>query len=244
MFTDKKILIVDDERGLLDLLRLTLHKEGFTNVTCADTATEALRLVRESEFDLLLLDVMLPDFSGFDLCQEIRKFSYVPIIFITALDTDFNQFTGLAIGGDDYITKPLKPLLIVSKVRAMLRRQEYGSAQPGRAHNKDARVYQNAKFSLNLSDGTLAINDEAVAVTAKELELLHYFCENPNRVFTATQLYEAVWGSDSLGDDKTVIMHISTLRKKLGDNAKQPEIIVNQRGIGYKFIPPTSEAAL
>lgn len=241
MLLNKKILIVDDEKGLLDILRLTLQKEGFSNVRCAETATEALRLVREMEFDLILLDVMLPDFSGFDLCQEIRKFSYTPIIFITALDTDFNQFTGLAIGGDDYITKPLKPLLIVSKVRAILRRQEYISSK---AERIDSQVYSNTRFTLNMSNGTLDVNDEPVVCTAKELELLRHFCENPNKVFTAGQLYEAIWGSDSFGDDKTVVMHISTLRKKLGDNAKQPEIIVNQRGIGYKFIPPKNEAVL
>jgi len=241
MVLNKKILIVDDEKGLLDILRLTLQKEGFNNIQCAETATDALRLARETEFDLMLLDVMLPDFSGFDLCQEIRKFSYTPIIFITALDTDFNQFTGLAIGGDDYITKPLKPLLIVSKVRAILRRQEYITSQ---VMDNKAPVYSYSRFVLNMSDGTLMVNCEPVACTAKELELLRFFCDNPNRVFTASQLYEAVWGLDSIGDDKTVIMHISTLRKKLGDNAKQPEIIINQRGIGYKFIPPKNEDAL
>lgn len=241
MILNKKILIVDDEKGLLDILRLTLQKEGFNNIRCTETATDALQLVRETEFDLLLLDVMLPDFSGFDLCQEIRKFSYTPIIFITALDTDFNQFTGLAIGGDDYITKPLKPLLIVSKVRAILRRQEYMTSQ---AASNETLVYKNARFILNMSDGTLVVNGEQVACAAKELELLRHFCENPNRVFTATQLYETIWGCNSYGDDKTVVMHISTLRKKLGDNAKQPEIIVTQRGIGYKFIPPKNEVVL
>ncbi len=240
MLTDKKILIVDDEKGLLDILRLTLHKEGFINVVCAENASEAFKLVRESHFNLLLLDVMLPDFSGFDLCQEIRKFSYVPIIFITALDTDFNQLTGLAIGGDDYITKPLKPLLIVSKVRAILRRQEYSSDKKF----FEPCVYRYPRFVLNLSDGTLNVNGAPVTCTAKELELLRFFCENPNRVFTASQIYETVWGSDSLGDDKTVITHISTLRRKLDDNAKQPSIIVNQRGIGYKFTPPSDGGTL
>ena len=241
MLLKKKILIVDDEKGLLDILRLTLQKEGFYNIKCSETATEALSLVHETAFDLILLDVMLPDFSGFDLCQEIRKFSYTPIIFISALDTDFNQFTGLAIGGDDYITKPLKPLLIVSKVRAILRRQEYMTLKSG---NDDLPVYKYSRFTLNMLNGTLNRNGESVLCTAKEMELLRYFCENPNRVFTAAQLYEAVWGSECFGDDKTVVMHISTLRKKLGDSAKQPEIILNQKGIGYKFIPPISEAAL
>jgi len=238
---NKKILIVDDEKGLLDILKLTLNKEGFHDLQFAETATDALRLARETKFDLILLDVMLPDFSGFDLCQEIRKFSYTPIIFITALDTEFNQFTGLAIGGDDYISKPLKPMLIVSKVRAILRRQEYNASS---SSGGETAAFDYTRFILNMSDGSLIVDGKDVVCTAKELELLRFFCENPNRVFTATQLYEAVWGMDSFGDDKTVVMHISTLRKKLGDSAKQPEMIINQRGIGYKFIPPQSENAL
>lgn len=234
MYGAEKILLVDDEAGLLELLKITLQKEGYNNITCAMTAVEALDLIKNNTYDLILLDVMLPDFSGFELCQEIRKHTYTPIIFLTARSSDYDKLSGLAIGGDDYITKPFNPLEVVARVKAMLRRQGYMSSQ----NISQSRLFDYGLFQLNLYNATLLIDGNTVDCTAKEFELLRFFCENPNHVFTPTQLYEAVWNELGIGDDKTVTMHISRLRKKIGDDTKNPKLIQNLRGIGYKFVPP------
>lgn len=241
MSSTEKILLVDDEAGLLELLKITLQKERYHSIYCANSANEALLLIKQHCFDLILLDVMLPDFSGFDLCSEIRKVTYAPIIFITACGSDYDKLTGLALGGDDYITKPFNPLEVVARVKAILRRQnQYCSNN----HITAQEIYEFGNYRVNLADATLTLNGEPIVITAKEFELLVYFCKYPSRVFTATQLYEAVWDELGLGDEKTVTMHISRLRKKLCDDSKEPKIIINLRGIGYKFIPPKKENVL
>lgn len=237
MYHAERILLIDDEAGLLELLKITLNKEQYTHITCATSAIEALKLVKDNTFDIILLDVMLPDFSGFDLCREIRKHTYAPIIFLTACGSDLDKLTGLAIGGDDYITKPFNPLEVVARIQAILRRQTvYVEMARPRSSTYDYGV-----FRLNPIDATLTVNNELIECTAKEFELLRFFCENPNHVFTSSQLYEAVWGAPGFGEEKTVTMHISKLRKKLGDDPKGPTMILNLRGIGYKFIPPVKE---
>jgi DNA-binding response OmpR family regulator len=236
LYNDENILLIDDEPGLLKLLKITLEKERYKHITCAETAAQAMNLIKENRYDLIILDVMLPDFSGFDLCAEIRKITYTPIIFLTACDSDYNKLTGLAIGGDDYITKPFNPLEVVARVKAMLRRQQYAVSQ---AVRPQTQIFRYENFSLNLSEAMLTVNDKLVDCTAKEFDLLRYFCENPYRVFTSAQLYEAVWGAPGFGEEKTVTMHISKLRKKLGDDSAG--MIVTLRGIGYKFVPPKEE---
>jgi DNA-binding response OmpR family regulator len=237
VYNTERILIVDDEQGLLHMLKITFQKERFNNIDLAASAVEAMEYVRNNTYDIILLDVMLPDFSGFELCSEIRKYTFTPIIFITACDGDFDKLRGLTIGGDDYITKPFNPLEVVARVNAILRRQKhYISLQENIKQDNDC--YDYGLFTVSPSDATLMVNGEIVECTAKEYELLLHLCRNPNRVFTLTQLYEAVWNSLSFGDEKTVTMHISKLRKKLGDDTKSPSIIVNIRGIGYKFVPP------
>lgn len=242
MYHNDKILIVDDEKGLLDMLRISFQKEHFSHIDCATTASEALQYVQNNNYDIILLDVMLPDFSGFDLCIEIRKHTFSPIIFITACDGDFDKLQGLAIGGDDYITKPFNPLEVVARVNVLLRRQKhYQSSQiadPLHTHSRTNLLYDYKLFTVNPTEASLTVNGKPVECTAKEYELLLYFCQNPNRIFTLSQLYESVWGTMSFGDEKTVTMHISKLRKKLGDDTKSPTMLVNIRGIGYKFIPP------
>jgi DNA-binding response OmpR family regulator len=237
MYNTDKILIVDDEQGLLDMLKITFQKERFNNIDFAASAVEALEYVKSNTYAIILLDVMLPDFSGFELCFEIRKYTFAPIIFITACDGDFDKLRGLTIGGDDYITKPFNPLEVVARVTAILRRQKHYASLQGNKKQDNER-YDYGVFTFTPSDATLTVNGEIVECTAKEYELLLYLCKNPNRVFTLPQLYEAVWGSLSFGDEKTVTMHISKLRKKLGDDTKSPSMIVNMRGIGYKFVPP------
>lgn len=236
MYNQETILLVDDEQGLLDLLSVTLKKERYANLFTATTAAGALALVQQKAFDLILLDVMLPDFSGFELCREIRKHTFAPIIFVSACDTDFDKLTGLSIGGDDYITKPFNPLEVVARIKAILRRQQQYKGAQTLAAAAPARVFEHGVFRLDVAEAILTVGGQPVDCTAKELELLEFFCQNPGRVFTAGQIYEAVWDEPVFGADKTVAMHISRLRKKLGDTP--PALIVNLRGIGYKFMPP------
>jgi len=233
MIYEKKILLVDDERGLLEILKLAFNKERFLNITCAYNAVDALALIKSNNYDVIILDVVLPDFSGFDLCTEIRKITYTPVIFLTACAGDLDKITGLTLGGDDYITKPFNPLEVVVRTKAILRRQnEYINEA------KESTIFEYDSFKVDVQRGILEVNNKLVECTAKEFELLKFFCKNPERVFTLTQIYEAVWGFNEIGIDKTVTIHISKLRKKLNDDSKMPKIIVNLRGIGYKFIPP------
>lgn len=237
METAEKILIVDDEIGILKLLEITLRKENFINIDTASTGKSTLQLVKENHYDIILLDIMLPDISGFELCTEIRKHTNTPIIFVSARSTDFDKLTGLGIGGDDYITKPFNPLEVVARIKVILRRQKiYESSQ------QQGTKFNFGYFTLNPESATLTVHNQLVECTAKELELLHFFCKNPNRIFTTSQLYEFVWGNDVYGEEKTVTIHISKLRKKLGDDTRKPKIIVNLRGIGYKFIPPKEDS--
>lgn len=238
----EKILIVDDEVGLLELLKITLKKEHFSEITCVTTATEALANIHSINYDLIVLDVGLPDFSGFDLCQEIRRYTLSPIIFLTARDSTLDKLSGLSIGGDDYITKPFEPLEVVARVKAILRRQQYAK-EMAEIQNTSVKIYDYGRFILNENNAVLTIDSIQIDCTAKEYDLLLYFCKNPNKVFTASQLYETVWNDLSVGDEKTVSMLISRLRKKLRDE-KSPLMIQNLRGIGYKFIPPKKEVIL
>lgn len=232
-----KILIVDDEEGILKLLEITLRKEHFTHITTATTKAEALVHIANTTFDIILLDVMLPDGDGFSLCSAIRQQSTAPILFVSARTSDFDKLTGLSMGGDDYITKPFNPLEVVARIRAILRRQrEYG--QPNHA----TTTFEYATFSFNPEQALLIVNGEPVHATAKELELLRFFCEHPNYVFTTDQIYERVWGEDMYGEEKTVTIHIAKIRKKIGDDTKNPKVLVNLRGIGYKFVPPLGDS--
>lgn len=229
-----KVLLVDDEIGILKLLDITLRKENFIHIDTASSGKDALQRVQEHHYDMILLDIMLPDISGFELCTEIRKHTTAPIIFVSARSTDFDKLMGLGIGGDDYITKPFNPLEIVARIKAILRRQDmYERSQQQQMDT----FYDYGCFAYYPDSATLIVNHQPVECTAKELELLHFFCKHPNRIFTTAQLYERVWGNDVFGEEKTVTIHISKLRKKLGDDTRNPKIIVNLRGIGYKFIP-------
>lgn len=231
----EKILLVDDEQGILDILMLLLKKEGFQKIKTATTGEQALSIIKTTKLDLILLDVTLPDIDGFQLCSQIRLYTKVPILFVSARSSDIDKLTGLGIGGDDYITKPFNPLEVMARIHAQLRRQNiYKEHSQKNFHT----VWDYGFLVIYQDEGRIVLNGEEIQHTAKEFELLTFFCKNPNRIFTANQLYENVWGFTYIGDEKTVVMHISKLRKKIEVNPKKPEIIVNLRGLGYKFLPP------
>lgn len=232
---NEAILVVDDEEGILIMLENLLRKEGYIHVTKASSAAEALMAVRTTRFDIIVLDVMLPDMDGFSLCMELRKAIRTPILFLSARSSDLDKLQGLYLGGDDYVTKPFNPMEVIARIQAHLRRSTLYASDVVSAED----LYQYHTFSVSRTTGQLIVNNVDTPCPAKELELLLYFCKHPNQVFTAQQLYEQVWGTMVQGDEKTVVIHISRLRKKLEADPSNPKLIVTLRGIGYKFVPPT-----
>lgn len=236
----KKILLVDDEPGIIHMLETLLRKEGYSFIHSAYSGKEVKEKITHTTYDLIVLDVMLPDTDGFQLCQEIRKETNAPILFLTARSGYLDMLTGFGIGGDDYITKPFNPMEVAARIHAQFRRQEQYSQQA----EQHEEVYHFGSLMIDKKAAQLQMNGKTVPCPAKEFELLLFLAENPNQVFTAGQLYESVWGYNSLGDEKTVAIHIMRLRKKIEKNAKHPSMIVTLRGIGYKFVPPGKEDSL
>ncbi|MEK8127728.1 response regulator transcription factor [Paenibacillus filicis] len=237
LLKEEKILLVDDEEGILTLLEITLKKERYQFITTCTTGQEALSLVKNQVYDVILLDIMLPDINGLELCKQIRSLTHAPIIFVTACSSDFDKLTGFGIGGDDYITKPFNPLEVVARIHSLLRRQHLLRSLP--AEKIEKKELRFGPIALLPDDAILVVGEHRLECTAKELDLLLFFFRNPNRIFTSSQIYELVWKEPpQYGDEKTVAMHISKIRKKLESNPKSPEVIINLKGIGYKFVPP------
>jgi DNA-binding response OmpR family regulator len=225
------ILIIEDEAGIACMLELLLSREGYSSVLTASTGAEAMSLLDSREPDIILLDVMLPDCNGFELCLELRKKTNAPILFLTSRAADYDKLTGFAMGGDDYITKPFNSLEVVARIKAQLaRRRLYQQEAP-------SACYTFADFEISKDTGGLTVRGQQLHCTAKEFALLLFFAEHPSRLFTTAQLYEQVWGEMQLGDEKTVVIYISKIRNKIERDPKQPRYIVNFRGLGYKFIP-------
>lgn len=224
---NESILIVEDEVGLIKMLKRLLEKEGFRKIYQAVSGAEALKKVKEHGVDLILLDVMLPDTNGFDLCGKIREISNVPIIFLTARTTDMDKLTGFSMGGDDYITKPFNPLEVAARIKAILHRQR--NTRP-----KIAQVFQTERFVLDYDQAKLIVGGKEVNCPAKEFQLLKFMCQHPNQVFSVDHLYEKVWEDYSIdGKENTVMVHISRLRQKIEKDPKHPDYLKNVRGLGY-----------
>lgn len=227
-----RLLLVDDEQGLLDMLSYLLKKEGFDQIYYAKDGKETLSRVSEMSFDLIVLDIMLPDIDGFELCRRLREVTKVPILFLTARTTDMDKIMGLSIGGDDYITKPFNPLEVVARIKAHLRRRQLDQESTG---SRAGKVYDFGHFQLYKQEARLVVNGETIPCPAKEFELLAFLCEHPNQIFSIQDLYEKIWGMDSLGDENTVMVHIRRLRKKIEPDPNRPQFILNVRGLGYKL---------
>lgn len=223
----ESILIIEDEVGLIKMLKRLLEKEGFQEIYQAESGYEALETIKRSRVDLILLDVMLPDINGFELCQKIRDISDAPIIFLTARTTDMDKLTGFSVGGDDYITKPFNPLEVAARIKAILHRQK-------KALSKLRNIFQTDYFTLYFDQAKLVVNGEEIRLPAMEFQLLKFMCQNPNQVLSVDQLYENVWGDyNAVGKENTVMVHISRLRQKIERDPKNPRYIKNVRGLGY-----------
>jgi two-component system response regulator RegX3 len=224
-----KILVVEDETSFSEALKYLLGREGF-EVVVAETGTHALEIFDETNPDLLLLDLMLPGVSGTEVCRTIRTKSQVPIIMLTAKDTEIDKVVGLEIGADDYVTKPYSSRELIARIRAVLRR----NADPGERTDPTS-LFSAGPVTLDIERHIVTINGQVVAFPLKEFELLEYLLRNIGRVLTRTQIIDRVWGSDYVGDTKTLDVHIKRLRAKIEADPANPVFIQTVRGLGYKM---------
>lgn len=230
MMDKPRILIVDDDQHILDLLHLTLVQENFAHIYLARNGKDTLSLCKQISPQLIILDVMLPDIDGFTLCSRLRKFTQAPILFLTAKDSDRSILSGFHYGGDDYITKPFNPLEVVARVKVHLKRQMM--------IRSPSQWLDFGRFRVNEQTGQLFVEEKEVICPAKEFKLLVFLCRHPDQIFTKSQLYEQIWGSDSLGETHTVSVHVRRLREKIEEKPSRPEYLRTVRGLGYKLTNP------
>ncbi len=224
-----KILVVDDDLHICELLKLYLENENYT-VYVANDGQSAVDIFAAKAPDLVLLDIMLPKMDGWQVCREIRKSSSVPIIMLSAKGETFDKVLGLELGADDYVTKPFEAKEVMARIKAVLRRTK-GDGDSSAAEKKTV-IYD--KLEINIVNYELKVNGVAVDTPPKELELIYHFASNPNRVYTRDQLLDEVWGFDYYGDSRTVDVHVKRLREKLEGVSKQ-WALKTVWGVGYKF---------
>jgi two-component system response regulator VanR len=226
------ILVVDDEREIVDLIELYLQNENYT-VFKYYTAKEALACIGKVELDLAILDIMLPDESGLAICQKIRDKHTYPIIMLTAKDAETDQITGLTLGADDYITKPFRPLELVARVKAQLRRyKKYGNG----TDKEYSGIMVHSGLVINVNTHEVLLNEETLSLTPTEFSILRVLCENEGNVVSSEKLFHEIWGDEYFTkSNNTITVHIRNLREKLGDTMDNPKYIKTVWGIGYKI---------
>jgi len=225
-----RVLVVEDEESFSDALSYLLRKEGF-EVSVAETGTQALTEFERTGADIVLLDLMLPEISGTEVCRQLRTRSQVPIIMVTARDSEIDKVVGLEIGADDYVTKPYSPRELVARVRAVLRRRA------GEATESKSPILSVGPVRMDVDRHVVTVNGAPVQLPLKEFELLELLLRNAGRVLTRGQLIDRVWGADYVGDTKTLDVHVKRLRSKVEPVPSNPRYIVTVRGLGYKFEP-------
>ena len=225
----KKVLVVDDEKLIVKGIRFSLEQDGM-EVTCAYDGEEALRLAGEKEFDIILLDIMLPKMSGTEVCQQIREFSNVPIVMLTAKSDDMDKIMGLEYGADDYITKPFNILEVKARIKAIMRRTS-GRAVP----RQESSVIESGDMRMDCDSRRVSISGREVNLTAKEFDVLELLIKNPNKVYSREKLLNLIWGADYPGDVRTVDVHIRRLREKIESNPSEPRFVHTKWGVGYFF---------
>lgn len=228
--TASKILVVEDDQTLLDVLEYNLKKEGYQVVTATDGA-QALDMARSSKPDILVLDIMLPKMSGFEVCRILRKESTLPILMLTAKDDEVDKIVGLEIGADDYMTKPFSMRELLARIRAMLRRAEMAEEKP---LSKETTFKVN-NLEIDVARRQATLGNKTLDLAPKEFELLAFLAENAGLVFSRAQLLEKVWGYDYVGGTRTVDVHIRWLRQKIEANPEKPKRLITMRGAGYKL---------
>ena len=223
-----KVLVVDDEKLIVKGVKFSLQQEGW-EVDAAYDGEEALNYVRNGKYDVMLLDVMLPKYSGLEVCQLVREFSTIPIIMLTAKGEDMDKIMGLEYGADDYVTKPFNILELKARIKAILRRSMHAEKEPNK------KIVEIDDLKLELNSRRIFIKNQEVNLTAKEFDMLELFATHPGKVYTRDQLLDTIWGHEYPGDVRTVDVHVRRLREKVEPNPGQPEYIYTKWGVGYYF---------
>ena len=226
----KRALVVDDEKLIVKGIRFSLEQDDI-QVDCAYDGEEALEYARNNHYDIILLDVMLPKLTGFEVCQQIREFSDVPIIMLTAKGDDMDKILGLEYGADDYITKPFNILEVKARIKAIMRRVEHKQSA-----GETVRVIESGDMRLDCEGKRVYIAGKEIGLTAKEYEVLELLMLNPNKVYSRESLLKLVWGTDYPGDVRTVDVHIRRLREKIEEHPSEPKYVHTKWGVGYYFL--------
>ncbi len=225
----QRVLVVDDEKLIVKGIRFSLEQDDM-EVDCAYDGEEALELARENQYDMILLDVMLPKMTGFEVCQQIREFSNVPIVMLTAKGDDMDKILGLEYGADDYITKPFNILEVKARIKAIIRRTTRKSGD-----KETQRMVEKGGMRLDCEGRRVYIEDKEINLTAKEFEVLELLMKNPGKVYSRESLLKLVWGNDYPGDVRTVDVHIRRLREKIENVPGEPVYVRTKWGVGYYF---------
>ena len=225
----KKVLVVDDEKLIVKGIRFSLEQDGY-EVDCAYDGEEAIEMAKKTEYDIVLLDVMLPKMDGLEVCQQIREFSNVPIVMLTAKGEDMDKILGLEYGADDYITKPFNILEVKARIKAIMRR-----AARQEPKEEKAKVVQVKDLRIDCESRRVFIGDREINLTAKEFDVLELLVFNPNKVYSRENLLNIGWGYEYPGDVRTVDVHIRRLRGKMKDDTREDKIITTVWGVGYKI---------
>ena len=225
----KKVLVVDDERLIVKGIKFSLVQDDM-EVDCAYDGEEALEMAKKTEYDIVLLDVMLPKMDGFEVCQRIREFSNMPIIMLTAKGDDMDKILGLEYGADDYITKPFNILEVKARIKAIMRR-----TSPARQQAAQASVIEKGDLKLDCESRRLFINGTEINLTTREFELLEIMVKNENKVYSRENLLNLVWGKEYPGDVRTVDVHVRRLREKIETNPSEPKYVHTKWGVGYYY---------
>ncbi|WP_458411524.1 response regulator YycF [Schinkia sp. CFF1] len=233
---EKHILVVDDEMPIADILQFNLEKEGY-KVTCAYDGLEALRKVEEVKPDLILLDIMLPHKDGMEVCREVRKKYEMPIIMLTAKDSEIDKVLGLELGADDYVTKPFSTRELIARVKANLRRRQ----QDGDKGSSELTEIIIGALTIHPDAYLVTKRGEPIELTHREFELIHYMAKHIGQVMTREHLLQTVWGYDYFGDVRTVDVTVRRLREKIEDLPSHPTWIITRRGVGYYLRNPDQE---
>ncbi|UYP18159.1 response regulator transcription factor [Rhodococcus sp. Z13] len=226
-----RVLIVEDEESLADPLAFLLRKEGF-ETTIAGDGPSALAEFERQGADIVLLDLMLPGMSGTDVCKQLRARSSVPVIMVTARDSEIDKVVGLELGADDYVTKPYSARELIARIRAVLRRGADADPEPA-----DSGLLEAGPVRMDVDRHVVHVNGDPIALPLKEFDLLEYLLRNSGRVLTRGQLIDRVWGADYVGDTKTLDVHVKRLRSKIEADPAKPRHLVTVRGLGYKLEP-------
>ena len=225
----EKVLVVDDEKLIVKGIRFSLEQDGM-EVECAYDGEEALRMASDHEYDLILLDIMLPKMDGFEVCQHIREFSSVPIVMLTAKGDDMDKILGLEYGADDYITKPFNILEVKARIKAIMRR-----VSTGKQKQEKTSVIESGDLKMDCESRRLYVKGKEINLTAKEFDLLELLVTNPNKVYSRERLLNLVWGYEYPGDVRTVDVHVRRMREKIESNPSEPKYVHTKWGVGYYY---------